>query len=68
MRPICFTLGASLLLCGCSAMPTHSTNDQSRYTYQVDHEKIELIENYAKRRTMSVHWINYPTRKVQIIQ
>ncbi|MBB5019860.1 hypothetical protein HNQ59_003168 [Chitinivorax tropicus] len=67
MRPLYLALGAGFLLCGCSAMSTHS-NGLSSDTDQIDHEKIQLVEDYAKRRTMSVHWINYPVRKTTIVQ
>lgn len=46
---------------GCSSVPMQSSNSAEHYQ-AIDYEKIQLVEDYAKRRAIDVHWVNYPTR------
>ncbi|MEW9900032.1 hypothetical protein ABWL39_15530 [Chitinivorax sp. PXF-14] len=46
---------------GCSSVPMQSSTSAERYQ-AIDYEKIQLVEDYAKRRAIDVHWVNYPTR------
>ncbi len=46
---------------GCSSVPMQPSTSAERYQ-AIDIEKIQLVEDYAKRRAIDVHWVNYPTR------
>jgi hypothetical protein len=49
------------LLGGCASM---SRDSQPTAQYDIDHEKVYLVEQWARRNNADVRWVNYPLRKV----
>lgn len=54
-------LGAALVLAaGCSAVPTEKRSP----TYELDLDRMALIEHVAHRRGVRIIWVNAPRRAV----
>ena len=51
------------LLGGCASM---SSDTQSTAQYEVDHEKVYLVDQWARHNNADVRWVNYPLRKVAV--
>ena len=58
-RMLLLVAGGSLFLAGCASSPQRTDlvaqND-------IDHQKIYLVEQWAKRNGASVFWVNYPQK------
>lgn len=51
---------ALVLAVGCSATPTQKRTP----TYELDYDRMALIEHVANRRGVRIIWVNAPTRAI----
>ncbi len=50
--------GLVVALAGCAAAPSLHTASNS----EVDYQKVDLVNRWAVRNNVEVHWVNYPMR------
>ncbi len=54
-------IAATLALAGCSSMSTVSTNSD-----QIDWQKVQAVDNWARTTGATVVWLNYPQLKSEV--
>lgn len=58
-------LSGMFLLGGCAT----TTNQTAALTDDnIDYQKVYLVDNWARRNNVEVHWVNYPQKTARIVQ
>lgn len=64
MVPLLLVSG-TLLIGGCATTPSQVASNAQ---YDIDYQKVYLVNNWARRNNVEVVWINYPQRVVRTAQ
>ena len=64
MLPLLLVSG-TLMVGGCATAPTQLASSRQ---YDIDYQKVYLVNNWARRNNVEVVWVNYPQRVVTAAQ
>lgn len=64
-------LSATALMVGCASTPAPSVSYSPRYEavdFEVDHQKMNVVDNKARQRGVRVVWVNPPVKRVPVTE
>jgi hypothetical protein len=62
LAPLLLIVGMGLGGCATSPVQTVAT------AYEVDYQKVNLVNDWARRNNVEVVWVNYPQRSIRSTQ